>query len=74
MKIRLSFWCTMPVLLVAVLASCQSSTRYTELKRVVNANTGFAHFTRGVNAYTLYALRGCVSENDIPVLIEMLND
>jgi hypothetical protein len=74
MKILLSFWCSIPVLLVAALASCQSTDRYTELKRVVNANTGFAHFTRGVNAYTLYALRGCVSENDIAVLSEMLND
>jgi hypothetical protein len=74
MKILLNFWCSMPVVLVAVLASCQSTTRYTELKRVVNANTGFAHFTRGVNAYTLYALRECVSENDIAVLSEMMND
>ena len=35
---------------------------------------GIRTFTRGVNAYTLYALRECVSENDIAALSEMLND
>ena len=46
-------------------ASGQSARRYAELRRVIDRNTGFAHATRGVNMYTLYALRGCVTEKDI---------
>ena len=30
--------------------------------------------TRGVNMYTLYALRSCVSEGDIPVMRDLLRD
>lgn len=48
--------------------------RYQELRRAVDRNTGFAHMTRGVNAYTLYALRSCVTESDIPTLRDMLKD
>jgi hypothetical protein len=55
-------------------ASGQSAGRYTELRRVIDRNTGFAHATRGVNMYTLYALRGCVTEKDIPVLDRLLSD
>ena len=55
-------------------ASGQSARRYAELRRVIDRNTGFAHATRGVNMYTLYALRGCVSEKDIPVLGRLLSD
>ena len=55
------------------LAAAQSN-RYKELKRVIDRNTGFAHFTRGVNMYTLYALRACVTPKDIAVLSEMLTD
>jgi len=51
-----------------------AESRYDELKRVINRNTGFAHMTRGVNAYTLIALRSCVGEGDIPVLSHMLFD
>jgi hypothetical protein len=50
------------------------SARYLELRRVVDRNTGFAHGTRGVNMYTLYALRGCVTDRDIPVLHDLLRD
>ena len=52
----------------------QSASRYTELRRVIDRNTGFAHATRGVNMYTLYALRGCVTEKDLPVLERLLSD
>src|SRR5204863_6400431 len=45
-----------------------------ELKRVIDRNTGFAHMTRGMNMYTLVALRSCVTEQDIPVLTLMLTD
>ena len=48
--------------------------RYRELRRVIDRNTGFAHMTRGVNMYTLYALRSCVGERDLSVLREMLRD
>ena len=48
--------------------------RYRELRRVIYRNTGFAHMTRGVNMYTLYALRSCVGERDLPVLRDMLRD
>jgi hypothetical protein len=55
-------------------ASGQRADRYAELRRVINRNTGFAHGTRGVNMYTLYALRGCVTEKDFPVLERLLSD
>src|ERR1700674_5213599 len=61
-------------LLIVSSASGQSAGRYAELRRVIDRNTGFAHFTRGVNMYTLYALRGCVTQKDVPVLAEMLKD
>jgi hypothetical protein len=61
-------------LLIVSGASGQSAGRYAELRRVIDRNTGFAHSTRGVNMYTLYALRGCVTEKDIPVLERLLSD
>ncbi len=65
-------------LLVAVaLASTPDAaerSRYDELKSVIDRNTGFAHMTRGVNLYTLIALRSCVTEQDIPVLTRLLTD
>ena len=61
-------------LLIVSSASGQSAGRYAELRRVIDRNTGFAHATRGVNMYTLYALRGCVTERDIPVLERLLSD
>src|SRR5215472_10946413 len=53
------------------LLSAQSA-RYRDLLAVIDRNTGFAHMTRGVNMYTLYALRSCVSERDLPVLRDLL--
>ena len=41
---------------------------------MIDRNTGFAHMTRGVNAYTLIALRSCVTERDVPVLAQLLTD
>ena len=41
---------------------------------MIDRNTGFAHMTRGMNMHTLIALRSCVTEQDIPVLTEMLAD
>jgi hypothetical protein len=49
-------------------------SRADELKRVIDRNTGFAHMTRGVNMYTLIALRSCVTERDVPVRAELLTD
>jgi len=61
-------------LLVLLGGTTWAAERTDELKRVVNRNTGYAHMTRGVNMYTLIALRSCVTENDIPVLTHMLDD
>ena len=61
-------------LLVLLGGTTWADERTDELKRVVNRNTGYAHMTRGVNMYTLIALRSCVTENDIPVLTHMLDD
>ena len=64
------------VVTLALLLSLDAAAdpRYDELKRVVNRNTGFAHMTRGVNMYTLIALRSCVADGDIPLLTQMLSD
>jgi hypothetical protein len=56
-----------------LVAGCHSP-RYHELCLIVDHNTGFAHFTRGMNAGTIEALRRRVTAADIPVLTEMLRD
>ena len=60
--------------LLSASAFGQSAGRYAELRRVIDRNTGFAHATRGVNMLTLYALRECVTEKDMPVLERLLSD
>jgi HEAT repeat protein len=66
------------VLLLATALPCAAGaaerSRYDELKRVIDRNTGFAHMTRGMNMYTLIALRSCETEEDIPVLTRLLTD
>jgi hypothetical protein len=63
------------VALLVLFGGIASADERTEvLRRVVNRNTGFAHMTRGVNMYTLIALRSCVTEADIPTLTQMLDD
>jgi len=62
------------IVLLLVSTPAWAGSRYDELKRVVNRNTGYAHMTRGVNMYTLIALRSCVTDGDIPVLMQMLSD
>jgi HEAT repeat protein len=59
---------------LALFTQAQTSSRYRELKSTIDANVGFAHLTRGVNMYTLIALRSCVSANDVDVLKQMLID
>jgi hypothetical protein len=59
-------------LLAATIADDRS--REDELKRVIDRNTGFAHMTRGMNMYTLIALRSCVTARDVPVLTRLLTD
>ena len=61
-------------LLLSVALLCAQSTRYRQLRLVIDRNTDFARATRGVNMYTLYALRGCITERDIPVLRDLLRD
>jgi len=62
------------VALMTVLLLAQDPARYRELKRVVDHNTGHMHGVRGMNAFTQYALRECVTEKDFPVLGELLED
>ena len=70
----------MAVYLAVLLTAAPSATsgaersRADELKRVIDRNTGFAHLTRGVNMYTVIALRSCVTERDLPVLGQLLTD
>jgi hypothetical protein len=71
-KIRLH--AMMFMTLLALVAHAQVSPDYARLKRIVSANTGFAHLTRGMNMVTLIALRSCVSTKDIGVLSQMLQD
>jgi hypothetical protein len=59
---------------LAGICLAQTSVRYNELKRVVDRNTGFAHATRGMNMFTLYAVRSCVTDKDLPVLGQLLTD
>ena len=59
---------------LAFAAGAAERSRYDELKRVIDRNTGFAHMTRGVNMYTLIALRSCVTQRDVPVLTRLLTD
>jgi hypothetical protein len=61
-------------LLLAASASGQRPARDAELRRIIDRNTGFSHATRGVNMYTLYSLRTCVTERDTPVLERLLSD
>jgi len=61
-------------LVLSVALLCAQSTRYRQLRLVIDRNTGLAHATRGDNMYTLYALRSCVTERDIPVLRDILRD
>jgi len=63
------------LMVLAVVAEVAAAeTREDELKRVINRNTGFAHMTRGMNMYTLIALRSCVTDADLPVLRRLLFD
>jgi len=65
---------TLLLALAPFAAADAERSRYDELKRVIDRNTGFAHMTRGMNMYTLIALRSCVTEHDIPVLTQLLTD
>ena len=62
------------ILLALACASAAAASRYEELRRVIDRNTGHAHMTRGANMYTLIALRSCVGDADVPVLRSMLFD
>jgi len=65
--------CVLILILTQAFAQA-ADARYRQLVRVIDRNTGFAHMTRGVNMFTLYALRSCVNAGDIPVLSRMLTD
>src|SRR5438045_9277999 len=59
---------------LVLLAQAQPPTRYRELKNIVNVNVGVAHATRGQNMNTFIALRSCVSNNDVGVVDELVED
>ncbi|MBI3292812.1 MAG: HEAT repeat domain-containing protein [Elusimicrobia bacterium] len=72
-------WQVVIVLLGAwLLRSCgliwNPFSRYDALKAVINRHVGHAHATRGMNMYTIAALKSKVTEKDIPLLIQMLNE
>ncbi len=62
------------LMVLAVTDVAAAAPAKTKLKRVINRNTGFAHMTRGMNMYTLIALRSCVTDADLPVLRRLLFD
>jgi hypothetical protein len=59
---------------MALAMSPSPDRRYRELVKVVDRNTGHAHFTRGMNSYTIQALQKAVGPADLPVLRRMLTD
>ena len=69
--------------ILCLLAGCERSTgksrggaveRAEQLREVINQNAGHAHFTRGMNVYTITALRAQVTDKDIPALQMLRND
>jgi hypothetical protein len=53
----------------------QQQARYLEIREDIRGNLHFsAHFTWAVNTRTIRDVRGSVSEDDIPTLIEMMRD
>ena len=62
------------LMVLAVADVAAAASREDELKRVINRNTGFAHMTRGMNMYTLIALRSCVTDADLQILRRLLFD
>lgn len=61
-------------MLLVFAVAVAAGSRYDELRKVIDRNTGRAHLTRGMNMFTLIALRSCVSDADLPVLRQMLFD
>lgn len=51
---------------------CLLPGRHARLMCAINANTGFAHLTRGMNMDTIAALDAAATEEDIPALQELL--
>lgn len=55
-------------------AVADNKIRYLELKAVIYLNSGFAHLSRGMNQYTIDALKNKVTEADIPILQALTDD
>ena len=51
-----------------------SEARKKELRKVVDDNVGHAHLQRGMNAFTIAALKKATTTADLPVLEELLFD
>src|SRR3984893_8138114 len=78
-KHRLTSWALIGVVLLGICFAVfhpywLHPTRYGQLKCVINGHTGFAHMTRGMNMNTINALHREARAQDIPVLIQMLDD
>ncbi len=54
--------------------ACLTPGQLAGYRCIVNRNTGFAHFTRGMNMYTIEALDKATTVNDVPALKELLKD
>ena len=52
--------------------ACLMPGRALQLQCTVNSHTGLAHMTRGMNTETIAALDAAATEEDIPLLQEML--
>jgi len=57
---------------LALLLATSGCSRYAELRAVVDTHVGFMHLVRGMNTYTVEALRRRVTAADVPVLGRML--
>jgi len=77
MKMSVILFCALLLLAgsgATAASAISAEARYRELVMVVDRNAGHAHFTRGMNSYTIMELQNAVGESDIPVLQKMLGD
>ena len=54
--------------------ACLMPGKLAAFRCVINRNAGFAHFTRGMNSYTIDALDKATTVYDVPELKELLRD
>ena len=78
MKLKYPIYCVLLLACIFVLRGCgviwNPFSRYDQLKSVVDRHVGYAHATRGMNMFTIEALRHAVRQEDLPLLAQMLDD